>query len=168
LNITQYRGTKYTLRVFWDKQLTDSTHRAYLKDKFTAKEYLVERGGNFTDLPYTITADAKSSAVDRFEVVFKSTANVVTAVTNWSNGDYIKVYPNPVVTNIQVDYKLGMQRELTLKVYDMSGREVLERKQLKSGDRVNLSGLLRGIYQYQLIDKAGKLLMADKMMKGSN
>jgi hypothetical protein len=50
----------------------------------------------------------------------------------------------------------------------MSGREVLERKQLKSGDRVNFSGLLRGIYQYQLIDKAGKLLMADKMIKGSN
>jgi hypothetical protein len=25
--------------------------------------------------------------------------------------------------------------------------------------------LLRGIYQYQLIDKTGKLLMADKLMK---
>jgi Secretion system C-terminal sorting domain len=168
LNITQYRGTKYTLRVFWDKQLTDSTRRAYLKDKFTGKEYQIERGGAYTNLPYTITSDARSSAADRFEVVFKNVANVVTAVTNWSNGDYIKVYPNPVVTNIQVDYKLGMHRELTLKVYDMSGREVLERKQLKSGDRVNLSGLMRGIYQYQLIDKAGKLLMADKMMKGSN
>jgi hypothetical protein len=66
---------------------------------------------------------------------------------------------------MQVDYKLGMQRELTLKVYDMSGREVLERKQLKSGDRVNLSGLLRGIYQYQLLDKTGKLLMAGKVLK---
>jgi hypothetical protein len=117
---------------------------------------------------YTLTSDAKSSAADRFEVVFRSMSNVVTAVTNWSNGDYIKVYPNPVVTNMQVDYKLGIQRELTLKVYDMSGREVLERKQLKSGDRVNLSGLLRGIYQFQLLDKTGKLLMADKMMKGSN
>jgi hypothetical protein len=165
LNITQYRATKYTLRVFWDKLLTDSTRRAYLKDKFTAKEYLIERGGGYTDLAYTITADAKSSAADRFEVVFKSAANVVTAVTNWSNGDYIKVYPNPVVTNMQVDYKLGMQRELTLKVYDMSGREVLERKQLKSGDRVNLSGLLRGIYPYHLLDKTGKLLMAGKVLK---
>jgi hypothetical protein len=141
---------------------------AYLKDKFTAKEYLIDRGGNYTDLPYTITGDAKSSAADRFEVVFKSTANVVTAVTNWSNGDYIKVYPNPVVTLMQVDYKLGMQRDLTLKVYDMSGREVLTQKKLKSGDQVNMGRLLRGIYQYQLIDKTGKLLMADKLMKASN
>jgi hypothetical protein len=168
LSITQYRATKYTLRVFWDKMLTDSTRRAYLKDKFTAKEYLIDRGGNYIDLAYTITSDAKSSAADRFAVVFKSSTNVVTAVTNWSNGDYIKVYPNPVVTNMQVDYKLGMQRELTLKVYDMSGREVLEQKKLKSGDQVNMSRLLRGIYQYQLLDKTGKLLMADKLMKASN
>jgi hypothetical protein len=47
----------------------------------------------------------------------------------------------------------------------MSGREVLEQKKLKSGDQVNMSRLLRGIYQYQLIDKTGKLLMADKLMK---
>jgi hypothetical protein len=165
LNITQYRATKYTLRVFWDKMLTDSTKKAYLKDKFTAKEYLIDRGGNYIDLAYTITSDAKSSAADRFEVVFKSSANVVTSVTNWSNGDYIKVYPNPVISLIQVDYKLGMQRELTLKVYDMSGREVLTQKKLKSGDQVNMSRLLRGIYQYQLLDKTGKLLMADKLMK---
>jgi hypothetical protein len=58
-----------------------------------------------------------------------------------------------------------MQRELTLKVYDMSGREVLEQKKVKSGDQVNMSQLLRGIYQYQLIDKTGKLLMADKLLK---
>jgi hypothetical protein len=165
LNISQYRATKYTLRVFWDKMLTDSTRRAYLKDKFTAKEYLIDRGGNYIDLAYTITSDAKSSAADRFEVVFKTSANVVTAVTNWSNGDYIKVYPNPVISLMQVDYKLGMQRELTLKIYDMSGREVLTQKKVKSGDQVNMSRLLRGIYQYQLIDKTGKLLMADKLMK---
>ena len=66
---------------------------------------------------------------------------------------------------MQVDYKLGMQRELTLKVYDMSGREVLEQKKLKSGDQVNMSMLLRGIYQYQLLDKTGKLLMAGKVLK---
>jgi hypothetical protein len=66
---------------------------------------------------------------------------------------------------MQVDYKLGMQRELTLKVYDMSGREVLEQKKLKSGDQVNMGRLLRGIYQYQLLDKTGKLLMAGKVLK---
>jgi hypothetical protein len=165
LNITQYRATKYTLRVFWDKMLTDSTRRAYLKDKFTAKEYMIDRGGNYIDLAYTITSDAKSSAADRFEVVFKNSANVVTAVTNYSNGDYVRTYPNPVISLMKVEYKLGMQRELTLKVYDMSGRVVLEQKKVKSGDQVNMSQLLRGIYQYQLIDKTGKLLMADKLIK---
>jgi hypothetical protein len=90
---------------------------------------------------------------------------VVTAVTNYSNGDYVRTYPNPVITLMKVEYKLGMQRELTLKVYDMSGRVVLEQKKVKSGDQVNMSGLLRGIYQYQLIDTTGKLLMADKLLK---
>jgi hypothetical protein len=136
-----------------------------LKDKFTAKEYMIDRGGNYIDLAYTVTSDAKSSAADRFEVVFKSSANVVTAVTNWSNGDYIKVYPIPVISLMQVDYKLGMQRELTLKVYDMSGREVLTQIKLKSGDQVKMGRLLRGIYQYQLLEKTGKLLMAGKVLK---
>jgi hypothetical protein len=165
LSITQYRATKYTLRVFWDKMLIDSTRRAYLKDKFTAKEYMIDRGGNYTDLAFTITSDAKSSAADRFEVVFRSSANVVTAVTNYSNGDYVRTYPNPVISLMKVEYKLGMQRELTLKVYDMSGRVVLEQKKVKSGDQVNMSRLLRGIYQYQLLDKTGKLLIADKLLK---
>ncbi len=31
--------------------------------------------------------------------------------------------------------------------------------------QVEMSQLLRGIYQYQLIDKTGKLLMADKLLK---
>jgi hypothetical protein len=165
LSITQYRATKYTLRVYWDRMLTDSTRRAYLKDKFTAKEYMIDRGGNYIDLAYTITSDAKSSAADRFDIVFKTVANVVTAVTNYSNGDYVRTYPNPVINLMKVEFKLGMQRELTLKVYDMSGREVLEQKKIKSGDQVNMSRLLRGIYQYQLIDKTGKLLMAEKLLK---
>jgi hypothetical protein len=165
LNITQYRATKYTLRVIWDKMLTDSTRRAFLKDKFTAKEYMIDRGGNYIDLAYTITSDAKSSASDRFEVVFKNSANVVTSVTNYSNGDYVRTYPNPVLNLMKVEYKLGMQRELTLKVYDMSGRVVLEQKKVKSGDQVNMSRLLRGIYHYQLIDKTGKLLMDEKLLK---
>jgi hypothetical protein len=165
LSITQYRGTKYTLRVMWDRMLTDSTLRAYLKDSFTGKEYMIDRGGTNVDLAYTITSDAKSSAADRFEVVFRSMSNVVTAVTNWSNGDYVKLYPNPVINLLQVEYRVGIQRELTLKVYDMSGREVMERKQLKSGDQVNMSQLLRGVYQYQLLDKAGKFIAADKFLK---
>jgi hypothetical protein len=66
---------------------------------------------------------------------------------------------------MKVEYKLGMQRELTLKVYDMSGREVLEQKKLKCGDQVNMSRLLRGIYQYQLLDKTGKMLMDGKVLK---
>jgi hypothetical protein len=88
----------------------------------------------------------------------------VTAVTNWSNGDYVKLYPNPVINMLQVEYRVGIQRELTLKVYDMSGREVMERKQLKSGDQVNMRGLLRGVYQYQLLDKVGKLITSGKIM----
>jgi hypothetical protein len=65
---------------------------------------------------------------------------------------------------LQVEYRVGIQRELSLKVYDMSGREVMERRQLKSGDQVNMSGLPRGVYQYQLLDKTGKLISSGKIM----
>ena len=59
------------VRLLWDEKLNTDTLVAYLRDNYTNKETEVKKTGN-TDVEYLIDADARSSAVDRFEIFFKS------------------------------------------------------------------------------------------------
>ena len=59
------------VRLLWDEKLNTDTLMAYLRDNYTNKETEVKKTGN-TDVEYLIDADARSSAVDRFEIFFKS------------------------------------------------------------------------------------------------
>jgi hypothetical protein len=164
LNITQYVDKKYTMRLLWDEKLNNDTLVAYLRDKYTNKETAINKTGN-TDVEYLLDADAKSSAVDRFEIFFKSTSNQVTAVINYDNGQYIKIYPNPVQSVLNIDFELGQNKLLDMKVYDMAGRLAIERKAARTGAKVSLISLAKGTYNVQVWGADGKLLMSDKIIK---
>ena len=164
LNITQYIEKKYTMRLLWDEKLNADTLVAYLRDNYTNKETEVKTTGN-TDVEYLLDADARSSAVDRFEIFFKSTNNQVTAVINYDNGQYIKIYPNPVQSVLKVDFDLGQQRKVDIKLYDMMGRLVIDRPGLRKGSTLTMTGLLKGIYHVKVWGIDGKLLMTEKIIK---
>ena len=164
LNITQYTDKKYTMRLLWDEKLNTDTLVAYLRDKYTNKETEVKTTGN-TDVEYLIDADARSSAVDRFEIFFKSTNNQVTAVINYDNGQYIKIYPNPVQSVLKVDFDLGQQRQVDIKLYEMTGRLVIDRPGLRKGSTLTMTGLSKGIYNVKVWGIDGKLLMTEKIIK---
>ena len=164
LNITQYIEKKYTMRLVWDEKLNTDTLVAYLRDKYTNKETEVKKTGN-TDVEYLLEADARSSAVDRFEIFFKSTNNQVTAVINYDNGQYLKIYPNPVQSVLKVDFDLGQQRKVDIKLYDMTGRLVIDRPGLRKGSTLTMTGLSKGIYNVKVWGIDGKLLMTEKIIK---
>jgi hypothetical protein len=152
------------MRLLWDEKLNNDTLVAYLRDKYTNKETAINKTGN-TDVEYLLDADAKSSAVDRFEIFFKSTSNQVTAVINYDNGQYIKLYPNPVQSVLNIDFELGQNKLLDMKVYDMAGRLAIERKAARTGAKVSLISLAKGTYNVQVWGADGKLLMSDKIIK---
>ena len=164
LNITQYIEKKYTMRLLWDEKLNPDTLVAYLRDNYTNKETEVKTTGN-TDVEYLLDADARSSAADRFEIFFKSTNNQVTAVINYANGEYIKIYPNPVQSVLKVDFDLGQQRKVDIKLYDMMGRLVIDRPGLRKGSTLTMTGLSKGIYNVKVWGIDGKLLMTEKIIK---
>jgi hypothetical protein len=164
LNIIQYVDKKYTLRLFWDEKLNTDTLIAYLRDRYTNKETEVKKTGN-TDVEYILDADAKSSAADRFEIIFKRTNNQVTAVINYDNGQYIKIYPNPVQSVLNVDFDLGQNRLIDIKVYDMTGRLVLDRPGMRKGSSLTMTGLAKGAYSVKVWGVDGKLLMSEKIIK---
>jgi hypothetical protein len=163
-NITQYVDKKYTMRLFWDEKLNTDTLVAYLRDKYTNKETEVKKTGN-TDIEYILDADAKSSAADRFEIIFKRTSNQVTAVINYDNGQYIKIYPNPVQSILNIDFDLGQNRLVDIKVYDMTSRLVLDRPGMRKSSSLTLTGLAKGTYRVKIWGIDGKLLMAEKIIK---
>jgi hypothetical protein len=164
LNITQYTDKKYTMRLLWDEKLNTDTLVAYLRDKYTNKETEVKKTGN-TDVEYILDTDAKSSAVDRFEVFFKSTNNQVTAVINYDNGQYLKIYPNPVQSILKIDFDLGQKKQVDIKVYDMTGRMVMNRPGMKKGSSITMTGLAKGIYNVKVWTSDGKILMTEKIIK---
>jgi hypothetical protein len=164
LNITQYIDKKYTIRLFWDEKLNTDTLIAYLRDRYTNKETEVKKTGN-TDVEYILDTDARSSAADRFEIIFKSSNNQVTAVINYDNGQYIKLYPNPVQSILNIDFDLGQKRLVDIKVYDMTGRLVMDRPGMRKGSSLTLTGLAKGTYSVKIWGSDGKLLMTEKIIK---
>jgi hypothetical protein len=114
---------------------------------------------------YILDADAKSSAADRFEIIFKSTNNQVTAVINYDNGQYIKIYPNPVQSVLNVDFDLGQNRLVDIKFYDMTGRLVMDKPDMRKGSNLTMAGLAKGTYSVKIWGVDGRLLMSEKIIK---
>lgn len=91
--------------------------------------------------------------------------NLITAIPTLSNNEYVKVYPNPVQSILRIDFGLNRYTQVDLKLFDNTGKLITEKKKLLNGSKINLSGLVAGIYRYQLIGKDGKILFSDKFMK---
>jgi hypothetical protein len=90
---------------------------------------------------------------------------VSTAVLNLDNGQFIKFFPNPVINSFRFDYLLQGQSEMTVAIFDMSGKLVMERKGLRSGSMINMTGMAKGSYMIKVLKKDGKVLYTGKIAK---
>ena len=84
------------------------------------------------------------------------TLNGVVEVSNSHKMNLYQNYPNPFNPTTNIDYDLSLDSKVSLKVYDMSGREVimLVNTQQKAGYytvQFNATNLSSGIYFYKLI-----------------
>lgn len=75
----------------------------------------------------------------------------------------ILVYPNPATDNVTVEMRLEKQTEITVLLYDMSGRMIKALKQRENYSQgphqfeLSLTGIASGIYTLVLRDKDGNL-----------
>jgi hypothetical protein len=90
---------------------------------------------------------------------------VSTAVLNLSNGQFIKLFPNPVINGMTIEYNIQGQSEMNIQLFDMTGKLILERKGLRTGNIVNLSTLTKGTYMLKVMKKDGKVLYSGKIAK---
>lgn len=74
----------------------------------------------------------------------------------------IRFYPNPATSFITFDFQRGYDKSYTLQIFNLPGKKVHEVTDITPKTVVNLTDFFRGIYIFQLRDKAGRLIEAGK------
>ena len=78
------------------------------------------------------------------------------------NGSIVRFYPNPATSVITFDFQKTLVKGHTIQLYNFLGKKVYEAANLNQRTTINLSDYTRGVYIYQLFDKAGKLIESGK------
>ena len=78
------------------------------------------------------------------------------------NNSIVRFYPNPATTAITFDFLRTLEKGHTIQLYNFLGKKVYEASNLNQRTTINLSDYIRGVYIYQLFDKAGKLVESGK------
>lgn len=79
-------------------------------------------------------------------------SNALTGISSLpiSNASIVNVMPNPVKSNLSISFSLKENENVLLRIFDLSGRKIYERKKLTyqgvSEEKINVENLSEGIY----------------------
>lgn len=88
-------------------------------------------------------------------------------VSNADNiGDWptrvFRFYPNPASTTITFEFKKDIEKQVNFQVYNFMGKRLVDLPLTGNKIAVNLEAFYRGLYIFQLRDKAGTILESGK------
>lgn len=98
-------------------------------------------------------------------IVSSATNYIPTALVNLSAGQFIKTFPNPVHSELKVQFQLNGINTVKALLYDVSGKLVLQQNSLSNAGTLPMGNLVRGSYLLRLYDKNGKLLQTEILIK---
>jgi alpha-tubulin suppressor-like RCC1 family protein len=90
---------------------------------------------------------------------------LTTAVSNFNNNEYFKIFPNPTNGEIHLNYNIRNTKDVYINVIDMSGRTIINNRKVNNGTKINLESSIKGSYIIQVKDKTGRLLTTEKLIK---
>jgi len=91
---------------------------------------------------------------------------LVNALMNFSNGEFIKMSPNPFMGVVSIDYVISGQKKLNVEVIENStGRIVANKKNIYAGTKMNFGNLAAGIYIIRVTSADGKVNHHFKVVK---
>jgi hypothetical protein len=91
---------------------------------------------------------------------------LVNAVMNFSNGQFIKMTPNPFGGVVSFDYAVTGYKKLNVDVIENStGRIVANKKEVYAGTKMNFGNLAAGIYIIRVTSADGKVNHQFKVVK---
>ena len=74
----------------------------------------------------------------------------------------VQFYPNPATSYIIFDLSNASEKNYTLQIYNFIGKKILETKIVNAHTNINLESFYRGLYVYQLRNKAGQIVESGK------
>ena len=91
---------------------------------------------------------------------------LVTDIINFEDNQFIKVMPNPYVSNLYLNFFLIKYNTLNADIFDFStGRMVANRKNLSSGTNLDVATLSSGIYLVRVYSTDFKMTYTFKIVK---
>jgi hypothetical protein len=91
---------------------------------------------------------------------------LVTDIINLSNGEFIKLAPNPFINQLNFDFVVKGYQKLNLEVFDITnGSKVASQLNLTPGMPIYLSQLLAGTYVIRVTSNDSKISYQFKMVK---
>lgn len=74
----------------------------------------------------------------------------------------VKFYPNPATSVINFEFQKQADKNFTLQIYNFIGKKVFEITNISQKNAVPLTDFYRGVYIFQLRDKAGRVVESGK------
>jgi hypothetical protein len=91
---------------------------------------------------------------------------LVTALESWlPAGKFIRVFPNPVLTNLEIRHNIDLQEPMECIVLDAAGKTVMKTLISQKESMLNLSGLVNGNYQLLIYRTPAALLFKAYFIK---
>ncbi len=81
------------------------------------------------------------------------------------NGNNINIYPNPSKENLIIDNNSDNSLEYSVEIFDIQGRKIKKHNIIKQKTKMNISGLPDGFYNINILDKTGKVIKSEKLVK---
>ena len=91
---------------------------------------------------------------------------LVTALESWlPAGKFIRVFPNPVLTNLEIRHNIDLQEPMECIVLDAAGKTVMKTVISQKESMLNLSGLVNGNYQLLIYRTSAALVFKAYFIK---
>ncbi|MEI6184760.1 MAG: T9SS type A sorting domain-containing protein [Bacteroidota bacterium] len=74
----------------------------------------------------------------------------------------VQFYPNPATSYIIFDLSSASDKNYTLQIYNFIGKKISETKITTARTSISLENFYRGLYVYQLRNKAGQIIESGK------
>ncbi len=143
-----------------------SEANATLIDNYTGTKTAIDLAGINT-YNFTVNGDAASAGNDRFMITFGSTTNIAAGETTETNNLFVKLSPNPVSNQLQVNFKTATTANTVIKVINSLGQTVktVNAGKVNAGNiSIPTGSLADGLYTVQLIS-GDKKIASQKIVK---
>ncbi len=96
-------------------------------------------------------------------------SNVVLLATTIQSFSINKIYPNPVVSNVNIEIEVDKKQLITLQIFDALGKKMINLKaDLQIGinnKQISMTGLAAGVYFLQIRNESNEVVKRVKLMK---